>query len=75
MFNIISILIGIIAGLIAMVGILPIPFLPLVNWIAYPIAVVGAVIGLLSRHHAGRNLNLLIMLISGLRLFLTWGFI
>lgn len=75
MFNILSILIGIIAGLIAMIGILPIPFLPLVNWIALPIAIVGTVIGLFSRHTAGRNLNLIIVVISGLRLFLTGGFI
>jgi hypothetical protein len=75
MLNVLSILIGVIAGLIALIGLLPIPLLPLVNWVAFPIAVVGAGIGLLSRHHAGRNINLLIMLVSGLRLFLTWGLI
>lgn len=75
MFNVISILIGIIAGLFALVGVIPFPFVPMLNWIAFPIAVVGAVIGLFSRNHGGRNLNLLIMLISGVRLWLTWGFI
>lgn len=75
MFNLISILIGLVALLIAMLGFLPIPFLPLVNWIAFPIAVVGASFGLVSRSTSGRNLNLLVLLISGVRLFLTGGII
>jgi hypothetical protein len=75
MFNLISILIGLVALLIAMVGILPIPLLPLVNWIAFPIAVVGVVFGLLSRGTAGRNLNIVVLLLSGVRLFLTGGII
>ena len=75
MFNLISILIGLLALLIAMVGILPIPLLPLVNWIAFPVAVVGLVFGLISRGTTGRNLNILVLIISGLRLFLTGGII
>jgi hypothetical protein len=75
MFNLISLLIGLVALLIAMVGILPIPLLPLVNWIAFPVAVVGLVFGLLSRGTAGRNLNIVVLLISGVRLFLTGGII
>jgi len=75
MLNLLSILIGIIALLVALIGVLPIPLLPLVNWIALPIAVVGAAIGVVSGRGAGRNLNLLVCLISGLRLFLTGGLI
>lgn len=75
MLNILSILVGLFAFLIALVGIIPIPFLPLVNWIALPIAIIGAAIGIASRHTSGRNLNLLVIVISGLRLFLTGGFI
>ena len=75
MLNILSILIGIIAMLIALVGILPIPLLPLVNWVALPIAILGAAIGVVSSHKMGRNLNLLIIVISGLRLFFTGGLI
>jgi hypothetical protein len=75
MFNLISLLIGLVALLIAMVGILPIPLLPLVNWIAFPIAVIGLVFGLLSRGTAGRNLNIVVLLLSGVRLFLTGGII
>ncbi|MCW3836424.1 hypothetical protein ACFQ1E_10640 [Sphingomonas canadensis] len=75
MLNIISILIGIIALPIALVGIIPIPFVPLLNWIALPIAIVGAAVGAMSDSNAGRNLNLVIILVSGLRLFLTGGII
>jgi hypothetical protein len=73
--NLVSILTGLLALLVALLGILPIPLLPLVNWIAFPIALIGAALGVMSRHRSGRNLNLLVMLISGLRLFLTGGLI
>ena len=75
MLNLLSILIGIIALLIALIGVLPIPLLPLVNWIAFPIALFGAAIGAVARGKAGRNLNLLVLIISGLRLFITGGLI
>ena len=75
MLNIVSILIGLLAGLFALVGIIPFPLVPLLNWIAFPLALVGTVIGMLSSSNSGRNLNLLILLISGLRLFLTGGLI
>jgi hypothetical protein len=75
MLNLLSILIGIIALLLALIGVLPIPLLPLINWVALPIAIIGAAVGALSSSNSGRNLNLLVCLISGARLFLTWGLI
>lgn len=75
MLNLVSILIGLFALLLALVGIIPFPLIPLVNWIAFPIALIGAAIGVISRHTSGRNLNILVMVISGLRLFLTGGLI
>lgn len=75
MFNAISLLIGLVALPFALVGIIPIPFVPLINWIAFPIALVGGAVGLLSRGNAGRNLNLLILIVSGARLMLTGGII
>jgi len=75
MLNILSILIGLLAGLFALVGVIPFPLVPMLNWIAFPIALIGAVIGMLSSHNTGRNLNLLVLLISGVRLFLTGGLI
>ena len=73
MLNVLSILIGLVGLVIALLGVIPV--VSLVNWIAFPIAVMGAALGMLSRHRSGRNLNLLVMLISGLRLFLTGGLI
>ncbi len=73
--NILSILIGIVALLVALVGVIPIPFVPLLNWIALPVAIIGAAVGLMSAHKSGRNLNLLVIVISGIRLFFTGGFI
>ena len=75
MLNLISILIGLVAIPFALVGVIPFPLVPLLNWIAFPIAVVGTAVGMLSGRTSGRNLNLLIGLISGLRLFLTGGLI
>ncbi len=73
MLNIISILIGLVALVIAIPALIPV--ISLMNWIAFPIALVGFVVGLLSSKNSGRNLNLVILLIAGLRLFLTGGLI
>ncbi len=73
MLNIISILIGLVALVIAIPALIPV--ISLMNWIAFPIALVGFVVGLLSSKNTGRNLNLVILLIAGLRLFLTGGLI
>ncbi len=75
MLNALSLLIGLVALPFALVGIIPFPFVPLINWIAFPIALTGTVVGMLSRGTAGRNLNLLLLIVSGVRLMLTGGFI
>lgn len=71
MLNILSLLVGLIAGLLAFVGLIPI--ISLVNWIAFPIALFGLLLGAMSDRTSGRNLNLIILAVSGLRLFLTGG--
>ncbi|KQN00265.1 MULTISPECIES: hypothetical protein [unclassified Sphingomonas] len=73
MLNIVSIVIGLIALVFAIPALLPV--ISLLNWIVFPIALVGFVVGLLSSRTSGRNLNLVILLVSGLRLFLTGGLI
>ncbi len=73
MLNIVSILIGLVALVIAIPALIPV--VSLMNWIAFPIALVGFVIGLLSSKNTGRNLNLVILIVAGLRLFLTGGLI
>ncbi|QNE31543.1 hypothetical protein F1C10_06080 [Sphingomonas sp. NBWT7] len=73
MLNIASILIGLItlaAGLIAFV-----PLLGWLNWLVIPIGIVGAAVGALSASNAGRNLNLVLIVIFTLRLMLGGGII
>ena len=73
MLNIVSILIGIVALVLAIPS-----FLPLLgwgNWFVVPIALVGAGIGALSRSNSGRNLCLVVLVVAILRLMLTGGFI
>ena len=71
MLNIASILIGLFALLLAIPALVPV--LSLMNWIVFPISLVGAALGTMSSRNTGRNLNLLILLVSGLRLMLTGG--
>lgn len=56
MLNLVSILIGLLALPFALVGVIPFPLVPMLNWIAFPIALVGAVIGMLSRSKAQSQL-------------------
>lgn len=73
MLNLFSIVIGLVALLLGIVPFLP--FLAWGYWFVIPIAVVGAAIGALSSHNSGRNLNLVLILIFGLRLMLGGGMI
>jgi hypothetical protein len=69
--NILSIVIGIVALIIALVGF--IPLLGWLNWFAIPLAVVGLVMGLLSRETNGRNINLVVLALAVVRLALGGG--
>lgn len=71
MFNIISLAIGVVGLLMALPAILP--FLGWGNWFVLPVAVIGLAFGVISRHSAGRNLNLLVLVIAILRLSLGGG--
>lgn len=73
MLNIISILIGIVGLTMALPSF--IPFLGWGNWFVLPVAVVGLAFGLLSRGTAGRNLNLLVLVVAAVRLSLGGGII
>jgi len=71
MLNLISILIGLVALVPALVA-----FLPLLGWLYWfilPIAVVGLGIGVLSSGNAGRNLNLVVVLVGLARLAIGHG--
>lgn len=73
MLNIISILIGLVALIFAIPGL--VPFFGWINWMVLPVALLGAGIGSLSSSNAGRNLNILVLLVGILRLSLGGGFL
>ena len=71
MFNLVSLIIGFVALVFAVVAFLPL--LGWANWLIIPLAIIGAVVGMVSRGTAGRNLNLLVIVIGVVRLMLGGG--
>ena len=71
MLNIISIIIGLFALLLAIPAF--IPLLGWANWIVIPIAAVGLALGAMSGGTAGRNLNIVVIVIGVIRLMLGGG--
>jgi len=71
MFNLISILIGLVALLLAIPS--TIPLLGWGNWFVLPIALVGVGIGALSRSNGGRNFCLIVFALAVVRLMLGGG--
>jgi hypothetical protein len=73
MLNLISLVIGGVALILAAIA-----FIPLVgwaNWFIIPLAVIGAGIGAVSSSNSGRNLNLFVILIGIVRLSIGGGII
>lgn len=73
MLNILSILIGIFALLLAIPTV--IPFFGWANWFILPIAAFGVLLGLLSDKKSGQTFCLIVMGLCALRLFLGGGFV
>jgi hypothetical protein len=71
MFNILSILIGLVALLLAIPAFLP--FFGWANWLVIPIALVGLVFGVFSSNKSGRNLNIIVIIVGVGRLMLGGG--
>jgi hypothetical protein len=71
MLNLVSLIIGAVALLLAVPAF--IPLLGWLNWLVVPIALVGLVIGFASGRTGGRNLNLIVVVVAGLRLILGGG--
>jgi hypothetical protein len=69
--NGLSVLSGLMALIIALVGF--IPLLRWLNWLVIPGAVVGLVLGLLSQKTSGRNINLVVLALAMIRLALGAG--
>ena len=73
MFNIASLIIGFVALICAIVAF--IPLLGIGEWLVLLLAIFGAGVGVVSRHTAGRNLNLFVIVVAVVRLILGGGFL
>jgi len=73
MLNIASLVIGVIALILAVFAF--IPLLGWANWVIVPIAVVGLALGAMSGKTSGRNLNIVVVIIGVIRLMLGGGII
>ena len=73
MLNLVSIIIGAVALVFALIAFLPL--LGWANWLIIPLAIIGAVVGMISSGTTGRNLNLFVIVIGVVRLMLGGGII
>ena len=71
MFNVVSLIIGFVALILAVIAF--IPLLGWANWLIIPLAVIGAGIGAMSSSNMGRNLNLFVIIVGVFRLMLGGG--
>ena len=71
MLNALSILFGLLALPIVLLGY--IPLLGWLNWLAIPLTVIGIALGALSKGTFGRNFNIVMLVASGVRLWLGGG--
>lgn len=71
MFNVVSIIIGVVALLFAVIAF--VPFLGALNWLIIPLALIGAGVGVVSKSTTGRNLNLFVIVVGVVRLMLGGG--
>jgi hypothetical protein len=73
MFNVVSLIIGVVALICAVVAF--IPLLGWMNWLIIPLALIGAGVGVISKSTTGRNLNLFVIVVGIVRLMLGGGII
>lgn len=73
MFNLASLIIGFVALICAIIAF--IPLLGIGEWLVLLLAIFGAGVGVVSRHTAGRNLNLFVIVVAVVRLILGGGFL
>jgi hypothetical protein len=71
MLNLVSILIGL--GVLVGAVVAFLPLLGALNWVVIPVALVGLAIGAMSQHNAGRNLNLVVLIVGIVRLIIGHG--
>jgi hypothetical protein len=73
MLNALSLLIGLLA--IPWVLLAALPLIGALNWLVIPWGLLGLFLGTLSRGTAGRNLNLVVLLVAIVRLWIGGGLI
>ena len=73
MLNVVSFVIGLVALVFVVIAF--IPLLGWANWLVIPLAIIGAAVGMMSSGTAGRNLNILVIIVGSLRLMLGGGII
>ncbi len=71
MLNLVSLIIGAVALVLAVVAFLPL--LGWANWLIIPLAIIGAVVGMAASGNSGRNLNLFVIVVGVVRLMLGGG--
>ena len=71
MFNIVSLLIGLLA--IPWVLLAALPLVGALNWLVIPWGLLGLFFGVLSRGTAGRSLNLVVLAVAIVRLWIGGG--
>jgi hypothetical protein len=69
--NLISIIFGSVALVLALVGIFPL--IGWLNWIALPLSVIGLVFGIFAKVKTGMQLNLVVFVLSIFRLLIGGG--
>ena len=73
MLNLVSIIIGFVALVLAALAFLPL--LGWANWLIIPLALIGAGIGAIGAGKSGRNLNLFVAVVGIVRLMIGGGII
>ncbi len=73
MLNVISLLIGIAAAVVAFFGL--VPLVGWANWFVIPVAGLGLLLGLVSSRREGQILNLVVIAVALVRLSIGGGFI
>jgi hypothetical protein len=71
MLNLVSLIIGAVALVLAVIAFLPL--LGWANWLIIRLAIIGAAVGMASSGNSGRNLNLFVIVVGVIRLMLGGG--
>lgn len=71
MFNVIAIIIGVLAVPVLLIGL--IPLLGWLNYLVIAMTIVGIILGSFGESKTGRTINIIVLVISGVRLWMGGG--